>query len=198
MQLYGVRGWGSAIAEGVLALAGRPYEFVDVTGFDSPGPTRDRLMLLNPLAQVPTLLLDDGTVLTETAAMALYFLPLPADRVHYLRLLTWLVANVYPTFTYGDYPARWTPSAPAELVASTDAYREKLYLWLEDQVAAPYALGSELTALDIYIAVMINWRPRRAWFNQHTPRLAAIADQTRRVSSLASELDRNVIPPSAA
>lgn len=37
MRLYGVPGWGSTIVEIMLALAGEPYDFVDVAGFDRPG-----------------------------------------------------------------------------------------------------------------------------------------------------------------
>src|SRR4051812_9773447 len=112
MQLYGVRGWGSGITEAMLCLAGQSYDFIDVDGFDHPGPVRDRLAAVNPLGQVPALVLPDGTVMTETAAIALWLsdshasLAPPSgtpDRALFYRLLVWLVANVYPTFTYGDY-----------------------------------------------------------------------------------------------
>jgi GST-like protein len=57
MRLYGVRGWGSGIAEAMLCLAGQSYDFIDVEGFDHPGPARDRLAAVNPLVQVPALIL---------------------------------------------------------------------------------------------------------------------------------------------
>ncbi len=62
MRLYGTPGWGSAIVEAMLALVGEPYDFVDVEGFDRPGEAHDRLAAVNPLRQVPTLVLDDGEV----------------------------------------------------------------------------------------------------------------------------------------
>ena len=200
MRLYGVRGWGSAITEGMLALAGQRYDFVDVEGFDQPGPARDRLAAVNPLVQVPTLVLGDGLIMTETAAITLFLsdrfpgLAPPVntpDRSRFYRLLIWLVANVYPTFTYGDYPERWTPSAPEELVASTDRHRETLYRWLEDQVAEPFVLGDEVSALDIYIAVMVAWQPGPQWFLQNTPKLARISERTRRHPSIASVMAEN-------
>lgn len=43
MLIYGARDCGSAITEGMLALSGYRYEFIDVAGFDKPGPARDRL-----------------------------------------------------------------------------------------------------------------------------------------------------------
>jgi len=74
MNLYGAPGWGSAISEIMLTMAGEPYQFINVEGFDEPGPQRDRLQALNPLCQVPTLELDDGQILTESAAIALWLL----------------------------------------------------------------------------------------------------------------------------
>ena len=200
MKVHGVRGWGSAIVELMLTLVGQPYEFIDVDGFDRPGDAYDRLAAVNPLSQVPTLVLDDGEVLTETAAIALWLAerhpalaPPPGTTEHgrFLRLLIWIVANVYPTFTYGDYPDRWCPSAPKELVAATDAYRERLFVWLEGQVVGPYILGEKLSALDCYAAVMVGWRPRLPWFREHTPKLFAAAELMRRHPQLGAVMAAN-------
>ena len=51
IKLYGVPGWGSAISEVMLTLADIPYQFVNVDGFDQPGPQRELLLKLNPLCQ---------------------------------------------------------------------------------------------------------------------------------------------------
>ncbi|EPE9058201.1 glutathione S-transferase family protein [Klebsiella aerogenes] len=185
MKLYGVPGWGSAISEMMLTLADIPYQFINVDGFDQPGAQREKLLAINPLCQVPTLLLVDGCIMTESAAIALMILDKRPDlappagtpeRRQFQRLLIWLVANVYPTFTYADYPERWTLSAPDELRESCQQYRKSLYLWLEQQLtAAPYALGGDITLLDCYIAAMYSWGPRREWFVANTPKFAAVA-----------------------
>ncbi|WP_202864448.1 glutathione S-transferase [Klebsiella pneumoniae] len=116
--LYGLPGWGSTLAEIMLVAASTPFDFVAVEGFDAPGPNRNRILALNPLGQIPVLVLADGQVMTESAAIALHLAethpgaglaPAPGDpaRARFLRLLVWIVANIYPTFTYGDYPERW-------------------------------------------------------------------------------------------
>ena len=106
IKVYGVPGWGSAISEVMLTLADIPYQFINVEGFDAPGPQRERLERLNPLCQVPTLELENGEIMTETAAIALMILdrcpelapPVGhSERQQFQRLLIWLVANVYPT-----------------------------------------------------------------------------------------------------
>lgn len=200
MRLFGAKGCGSAITEGMLALAGVGYEFVDVEGFTLPGPARDRLDAVNALHQVPALVLDDGTVLTETAAIALYLSDRAAglapalgtpDRNRFYRLLIWLVTNIYPTFTYGDYPTRWAPSAPDELDDATARHREQLYLWLEEQVGAPFVFGQDVGALDVYIAILVQWRPRPDWFRQNTPRITAIAERTRQLPAIAEVMTLN-------
>lgn len=137
ITVYGVPGWGSTISELMLSLADIPYEVVDVEGFDQPGPARERLRQINPLCQVPTLRLADGSIMTETAAIALMILdqrpdlaPAPGtpQRQQFQRLLVWLVANVYPTFTYADYPERWAPAAAEQLVENCRQYRKSLSL----------------------------------------------------------------------
>src|SRR5918993_5413762 len=112
--LYGVPGWGSILAEGALAWTGEPFDLVDVEGFDAPGPARDRLLQVNPLGRIPTLVAPDGEILSESAAIVLRLAELhpdaglaPAagdpDRPRFLNRLVWLVSAVYPTFTYRDY-----------------------------------------------------------------------------------------------
>lgn len=180
-------GWGSAIVEACAELTGLSYQTEDVDP-SVEGPAKDRLQKLNPLLQLPTVVLEDGSVLTESAAIAFYMadlapganiVPAPGDaaRPAFLRWLVFFVAAVYPTFTYGDAPQRFVTSADArkELRASTDALRNKHFQLLESVVKGPFFLGDRLSVLDVYVWVMVHWRPGRAWFEQHTPKLAAIA-----------------------
>ncbi|WP_173087304.1 glutathione S-transferase [Devosia sp. 1635] len=200
MQLYGVRGWGSGIAEAMLTLADMQYQLIDVTGFDQPGASRDALTAANPLAQIPTLVLATEQVITESAAIALMVidqapqLAPPQDtpeRLRFYRLLIWLVANVYPTFTYGDYPERWAPSAPSELRASSDAHRQHLYQWLEGEVVGPFVMGENVSVLDAYLAAMVSWRPGQDWFKANCPKIAAAAERTRNLDLLAPIMKAN-------
>lgn len=188
-ELIGSRGCGSAIIEAALRLAGLDSRITDVP-YLKPGPGRDRLLRLNPLGQVPTLILPGGTVMTESAAMILHLNDAaphanlaPASgslqRARFFELLVRLAAAVYPTFTYGDDPGRWTTDGEGahKLRTATDARRELLWRTIEEQVGEPHVLGEQLSALDLYVTVMTHWRPRRPWFDEHCPRLAAVADQ---------------------
>lgn len=190
--VMGMKGCGSAIAEAVLTVAGIAYDREEHDYESEAG--RAALLAKNPLAQVPTLLAPDGAVMTETAALALHvdeiapkagLLPPIGDplRREALRQLVFLVSAIYPTFTYGDNPAKW--GCGDELRDATNAHREKLWKHLEGAARGPWFLGERWSVLDVYISVMSRWRPGRAWFAEHTPKLAAIAVAVDRDKRLA-------------
>jgi GST-like protein len=202
-RLFGVAGWGSTLAEGALAWTGTPFEFISVEGFDEPGPARDRLLAVNPLARVPTLVAPDGEILTESAAIVIHLAEInpacglapPAgdpDRRAFLNRLIWFVSVVYPTFTYRDYPERWAPDAPEQLAGNVDAFRGSLWLQFEAEVGeGPFVLGDKPSALDLYVTAMSHWRPRRPWIAEHCPKLHAIALRAEALPALASVMQRN-------
>jgi GST-like protein len=163
--LYGGRGTGAVVIEAALALAG-----VEVTTVDVDEARRPHLLGLNPLGQVPTLTLRDGAVLTESAAIVLSVaeahpdaaLAPPAgdpDRARFLRWLVFLVAAVYPTWSY----------------VAPDGHRRDLWRQLDQAAGAPWFLGERRSALDLYVAVFRRWEP--AVVAEVAPRLAAIADR---------------------
>jgi GST-like protein len=202
-RLYGVRGWGSTLAEGALSWTGTNYQFEEVEGFDQPGPARERLIAVNPLGRVPTLVTPSGDVLTESAAIVLFLAdlypeahlaPKPGEtqRAAFLNRLLWFVSVVYPTFTYRDYPERWVKTAPEQLVQSVDEFRRSLWSQFENEVGSgPFALGERPSALDLYISVMSHWRPRRDWLAHHCPKLHAIAVKAEGLPALRSVMARN-------
>ncbi len=184
-RVIGCRGCGSAIVEAALVLAGVPYDREEVD-YTQKGPARDRLLALNPLGQVPTVVLPDGAVMTESAAIILYLdetypaaglLPTVGTPVRRdaLRWLVFLVSSIYPTFTYGDEPEKWIGDAGPMLREATHAHRRALWKQLEGVAHGPWFLGETRSALDLYIGVMTHWRPRREWFAAECPKLFAIA-----------------------
>lgn len=204
-HLIGSKGTGSMIVEAALAFAKLPYEVEEVP-YGEPGPQRDRLLALNPLGQVPTLLLPDGRTMTESAAIILHLAdeaaqaglaPAARDaaRPMFLRWLQFIVAAIYPTFTYGDEPARWAgdEASGKHLRQATDDHRKELWGYFAAQTQCkPWVLGEGFSALDIYVAVMTMWRPGPAWFKQETPALAAIAGKVAALEPLRDVWKRNV------
>jgi GST-like protein len=187
-KLFGRPGWGSTIVEAQLVGLALPFDYEEVPDLFSSEDGRRRLSHFNPIAQVPTLQLPDGSTMTESAAITLHladatgrddFVP-AADhpaRSQFLRWLVFLVANIYPTFTYVDDPRRFVPDEIAakafgEAVAE---YRRRLWLIAEEAAGAPWFLGDRCSALDVYVATMTHWGPGRRWFENHAPALTSIA-----------------------
>jgi GST-like protein len=203
-RLYGRAGWGSTIVEAQLVWYGLPFAFEPVGDLFKSPDARTRLEKVNPLAQVPTLVMPDGCVMSESAAITLLLaditgqdtlVPKPGapERAKFLRWLVFLVANIYPTFTYADDPARFVSvnAARDPFRAATDAYAQRLWRQVNGEAGAPYFLGERFSALDIYIAVMTRWRPKRGWFEIEAPRLFAIARHADQIPELRPVWTRN-------
>jgi len=202
--LYGRPRWGSAIVEAQLVWYGLPLRFEPVGDLLRDPSARVALEKVNPLAQVPTLLLPDGTVMSESVAITLLLAdltgqdslvpgPKARERAPFLRWLVFLVANIYPTFTYGDIPARFVPveAAQAQFLATVEAYRAKLWHQLEGEAKGPWFLGERFSALDIFVTAMTRWNPKRPWFEKETPRLFAIAERCDQQPKLKEMWARN-------
>ena len=103
------------------------------------------------------------------------------------------MAALYPTWTYGDEPAKWVEDTQGarQLRESTDRHRQVLWKQMEGEAGAPFFLGERRSAIDLYIAVMVNWRPGRKWFAANTPKLDAIAKTTAAIPKVAAVLERN-------
>ena len=203
LLLLGCKGCGNAIVESALALASLPYEYEEVD-YSAGSPTRARLLEVNPLGQVPALVLPDGEVMTESLAMLHYvsdaapkagLIPAKGDarRYAFYRWAVFLVAAVYPTFTYGDEPAKWVEDTQGSkhLRESTNRHREALWRQLEEAAQGPWFLGERMSALDLYVAVMTHWRPGRKWFAANTPKLIAIAEKVAGLPAVAPVLKKH-------
>ncbi len=205
-KLYAQPGWGSTLVEAQAAWYGLALTIEDVGNLFKSAEARTHLAKVNPLAQVPTLVLPDGRILTESVAITLHFadsapaerslVPMApgAERDTVLRWLVFLVANIYPTFTIGDDTSRWLSDkgAQKELADAMNAYRQRLWTQVESVAGdGPWFLGARFSALDVFIAIMTRWTPHRAWFAANTPRLSAIAQRGDAVPELAAVWKRN-------
>jgi GST-like protein len=203
-KLYGRIGWGSAIVEAQLAWYGLPFGFEPVGDLIRSPDARVRLEKVNPLAQVPTLVMPDGSVMSESAAITLLLADVTgkdslvppaqsAERARFLRWLVFIVANIYPTFTYADDPARFVSVSAARdpFRAATDAYAQRLWRQVDGVAGSPWFLGERFSALDIYLDIMTRWRPKRGWFETEAPHLFAIARRADQVAELRAVWNRN-------
>ena len=186
--LFGSKGSGSASAEAALTVAGVELRSVDAASWD-PGPGRDELTRVNPLCQIPTLLLPDGSVLTESAAILIHLglaHPasglLPADaaaRAQVIRGLVYVAANCYAAIGIIDYPERWCADADKETNTriKAGATQRLHYLWdvfADTFPARPFLGGQRIGALDLLAAVVSKWSGSRKHLAAARPEFSAL------------------------
>ncbi len=190
--LHGDAGSGSAMIEMALAEAGQSVELRAVP-LEGDHQLRADYLAINPLGRLPTLILRDGTVLTESLAILLTIAgshpeagllpPAGRDRAIALRWMAVMAAEAYPHVTRWDYPGRFTPDPAAEAGLRDRAqqmFREVLgivetHAGLRGDAAAPFLLGPRFSLADIPLAVMSRWCGGRQWTPENCPRIEALA-----------------------
>lgn len=203
-RLYGRPGTGSVTIEAILETAQAPYE-VEIVERSSDGEVPAKLVRLNPLGQVPVLILPNGDVMTESAAIALYLAdkhpeadlaPQPAakERPAYLRWMTYLATNIYMTGLAAYYPDRYTSDQEGGKCVKSAALTRMAREWeiyAEALGNKHYILGDKMSAVDIYAAMQATWNfDVPAFFKKH-PNLRAMYDRVTGHPGIAKVWGRN-------
>jgi GST-like protein len=209
--LYGYKAAGSAAVEAALEMAQADYRIVPAASWASDSALAE-LERINPLKQIPTLVLPDGGVMTESAAILIHLgltFPesqlLPADpslRAQIVRGLVYIAANCYSAIGVIDYPERWCDgdgagAATAERIR--DGARRQLHLnWekfadiFSDAIASQRFLGGDAPgALDLLAVVVSKWSGTRAHLASARPQLTALLDRIEQHPLVAPVLARH-------
>jgi GST-like protein len=191
--------------EMALERAAAPWRQVRASAWE-PGPSREKLRKLNPLGQVPVLVLPDGTVLTESAAILIHLgllyprsglLPAaPSARARCLRGLVYVAVNCYGAVGINDHPGRWIlrgTEADKERVrrAARRQMHRRWELFADTFPAKPFLSGAAPGALDFLAVVVSRWGGTRAHLARSRP---AFLDLLRRIEahpSVAPVLERH-------
>ena len=181
--LYGSNGSGSAAIEAALAIIGAPCRLVETASWAQNAAFAE-LLKLNPLGQIPTLALPDGSVLSESAAILIHLGSahpdsglLPRDdsaRAQAIRGLVFIAANCYVAIGVIDYPERWCKDADEAMQerirAGTRARLHQYWEMFADLFPArPFFGGNEIGALDLFAAVVSRWLGSRAHLQKARP-----------------------------
>jgi GST-like protein len=185
--LYGKTGSGSASVEAALTLARAPFRIVETASWAQNDAFAD-LLGLNPLGQVPTLVLDDGSALSESAAILMHlgsahpdaklFPDDASQRAQVLRGLVFIAANCYSAISIIDFPERWCENADGDeavqqrIRAGARARLHRHWEMFADVFPArPWLSGASLGALDLLAAVVSKWSGARQHLAQARPAL---------------------------
>ncbi|MDO7899072.1 glutathione S-transferase family protein [Pseudomonas citrulli] len=201
-QLFGHRQSGSAAVEIALGLCEVPFRRIDAYSTEDSEAT-NQLKALNPQAQVPTLQLPDGSVLTEAAAILIHLglsfpgsklLPEdPLERAQAVRGLVYVAANCYTPIGIIDFPQRWLDggddASGQQLVRGTQQRLYRNWALFADQFPArPFLGGAEPGALDILAAVITRWSGTREAMLNARPEFHALLERIDRHPRVAPVL----------
>jgi GST-like protein len=205
LVLYGAKGSGSAAVEAALEIAGLEYRIVNSASWE-PKSDVEALRRVNPLLQIPTLELDDGAVLTESAAILIHLgLTTPgsgllssdsAIRAQQIRGLVFIAANCYVAVGISDYPERWTTDtreAAAEHVrAGARARLHRYWEMFDDQFRGrPFLSGDAPGALDLLASVVSKWSGTRAHLRANRPEFLATLERIEAHPAIAAVYGRH-------
>jgi len=203
--LFGSQGSGSAAVEVALVWAGATFEIVRASTWE-PDSAQHALAHVNPLGQVPTLVLPDDRVMTESAAILIELgLEYPASgllpaaaaaRAQCLRGLVYIAANCYSEVGISDYPERWLPGArkPARERLRQGARTRLHHAWARFAdlfPVRPYLAGRSPGALDILAAVVSHWSGTRAYLRDERPDFLATLQRIEAHRRIAPVLRRH-------
>ncbi len=170
-KLFWAEGTASFAPHAVLEEAGVAYELA-VVDFAAGEQRSPAYLAVNPLGKVPALVLPDGGVLTEAAAICLFLgerlqlthlVPALDDplRGRFLQDLFYLSTTLQEAYKRVYYPRRFS-SDPADAPRIQARAREALMeCWqaVERHLAAegPFHLGDRFSLLDLYTTMLATW-----------------------------------------
>lgn len=187
ITVFGAVGSGSVPVEATLTLLGIPYDLVEaVTWMDEAA--RRRVEAVNPLRQVPALILPSGEIMTESAAILIYLAdlhpegrlaPPPNDpkRAQFLRWMAYVSSSIYSLFWIKGDPMRIAASkedAPRVVDRVHDRIAECWRKMDEQITPGRCILGDDLSVLDLYVTVISRFGPWRTRFYRTAPKMAEI------------------------
>ncbi len=165
MKLYFAPGACSLSPHIVLREAGIDAELEQVDLRTKKTKNGTDYTLINPKGQVPTLVLDNGQVLTEGPAIVQYLADQKPDSglaphsgtFERYRLQEWL--NFICSEVHKTFGALFQPTTPEDYKPIAKDTLARRFAYVDQQLSrgGPYLMGSQFTVADAYMCVMCTW-----------------------------------------
>jgi len=188
-KLYWAQESGAMAPQALLEEIGAEYEKI-VVDFEKEEHKSEEFLSVNPMGQIPALVLPDGTLMTETAAMLVQIAdrhpeaklaPVAgsAERARFFRWLFFLASTVYPTIRRFYYSERHStdPSAAEGIKASAAKDLDDQFGIIDDTLdPGPHLLGETYSAVDIMLWMLVQWHPDPTRLSEKAPRVVKAAE----------------------
>ena len=184
MRLYTMPGACSLAANIVLREAGIPFDLVKVSHHTHKTSEGVDLNEINSKGYVPALVLDNGELLTENAALLPYIADLepsaqlapPNGTLERYRLVEWLAflnSEVHKAFS-----PLFAPNAPEDMKEYARGNLTKRLAWLSERLGSKsYLMGERFTVADAYLFVVLSWSAHVAVDLSPWPNLKAFQER---------------------
>lgn len=164
MKLFYKPGACSLASHITLRESGKDFSLIGVDLMHKRMENGDDFLQVNPKGQVPALLLDDNTLLTEGVAIMQYIADSVADRqllapvgtINRYKTLEWL--NFIATELHKGFTPLFRPDTPEEYKPTVRALLDKKLAYIDDSLAGPqWISGSRFTIADAYLFTVLRW-----------------------------------------
>lgn len=192
-KLYWAPDTGALAPQILLEEVGADYEVLEMRR-QPDGFTEPEYLKLNPLGKVPALQLADGTVMTESAAIALQIcdehpaaglMPAPGSvpRALAYQTLLFCAADLYAADLRYYYSGRFSAEENAVEGIKAQGLKDmdRLFDHAEaNLVEGPFILGADYCAADAYLFMLLTWHPEGETFLAKKPKLGKLWESVRR------------------
>jgi glutathione S-transferase len=180
MRLYYIA-QSCALASHIVANeAGVPVDIVEVDLATKKTASGANFLTINPKGYVPVVVLDDGQVLTESAAILQYLADVnPESRLAppngtFARVRLQEALNYIGTEIHRGYGPLFNPTTPATIREERMANLRRHYAWVEQQLSSRrYLLGDDFSVADAYLFTITRWAEGVKLDLTHYPHLQA-------------------------
>ncbi|MFJ2973727.1 glutathione transferase GstA [Kluyvera sp. NPDC087067] len=164
MKLFYKPGACSLASHITLRESGKDFSLIGVDLMQKRMENGDDFLKVNPKGQVPALLLDDNTLLTEGVAIMQYLADSVADRqllapvgsINRYKTLEWL--NFIATELHKGFTPLFRPDTPEEYKPAVRALLDKKLAYVDESLAnAEWITGSRFTIADAYLFTVLRW-----------------------------------------
>jgi len=169
MKLFYARSTISIAPAIALVEAGVEHDLVPVD-FATAAQTKPAYLAINPKGRVPALVLDNGTILTETGALLDYIAAVapeanllpdtPETAAHMRGVMYYLASTMHVAHAHKMRGSRWAdkPESHADMAAKVPETMAACAAYVEANcLRGDYVCGDEPTIADAYLFVVCNW-----------------------------------------
>lgn len=164
MKLFYKPGACSLASHITLRESGKDFTLDDVDLMKKRLENGDDFFAVNPKGQVPALLLDDGTLLTEGVAIMQYLadtvpdrqLLAPTSSLSRYKTIEWL--NYIATELHKGFTPLFRPDTPEDFKPTVRALLEKKMQYVNDALQDnQWICGSRFSIADAYLFTVLRW-----------------------------------------